>query len=106
MITIDDFKKLNLVVGEIIKATKIEGSDNLLLIEVDLGKEKRKIVSGIAREYNPGKLVGKQIVVLENLKPRTFFNQKSQGMLLAAETKKGAVLLIPEKPVKIGSKIT
>ena len=83
-ITIDDFDKLDLVVGEIVEAKKHPKADKLLVFKVNIGKEVRQIVSGIAKFYNPDNLVGKKVVVVKNLKPITLRGEMSHGMLMCA----------------------
>lgn len=104
MITFEDFKKLDLRVVKILKAENIEGSDKLLKLQIDLGEEKRQLVSGIAKFYQPEDLIGKQIIIIVNLEPRMIFGFESQGMLLAAGDSE-AVLLRPDKEVAPGTKI-
>ncbi|KKT81183.1 MAG: methionine--tRNA ligase subunit beta [Candidatus Yanofskybacteria bacterium RIFCSPHIGHO2_02_FULL_44_12b] len=107
MITIDDFKKIDLRVAKILEAEKVEGSDKLVKLQIDLGEElgKRQIVAGIGSIYTPELLVGKQIVVVANLEPRNLKGLESNGMLLAASDKDGPVLIIPESEVKEGAGI-
>ncbi|MGD9887483.1 MAG: methionine--tRNA ligase [Bacilli bacterium] len=83
-ITIDDFNKVDLRVGEVIEAKKLEGSDKLLVLQVKIEDKIRQIVSGIAFDYNPTDLIGKKIVVVANLKPIKLRGMLSEGMLLAA----------------------
>jgi methionyl-tRNA synthetase len=83
-ITIDDFDKLDLVVGEIVEAKKHPKADKLLVFKVNIGSEVRQIVSGIAKFYNPDELVGKKVVVVKNLKPITLRGETSHGMLMCA----------------------
>ena len=83
-ITIDDFDKLDLVVGEIVEAKKHPKADKLLVFKVNIGSEIRQIVSGIAKFYNPQDLVGKKVVVVKNLKPITLRGEMSHGMLMCA----------------------
>lgn len=105
VVNFEDFAKLEIKIGTIISAQKVEDADKLLKLEVDFGDEKRQIVSGIAQWYDPEDLVGKQIPVLVNLEPRTFRGIESQGMILAAEADGKAVLLEPLEEVPAGSKI-
>jgi methionyl-tRNA synthetase len=105
MISFEEFKKLDLRVAKIIKAEKVERSEKLLKLEIDLGEEKRQIVAGIAKFYQPKDLTGKEIVVIANLEPKAIFGLESQGMLLAADFEGKVVLLIPEKEVPAGTKI-
>lgn len=102
-VTFDEFQKLDIRVGKIVTATHISGSDKLLKLEVDIG-EKRQVVAGIAQSHSPGALVGKQVVLLANMKPAKLFGVESRGMILAADTD-GAVLLVPEKEVREGTKV-
>ena len=83
-IVIDDFVKIDLRVAQIIVAERIPKADKLLRLEVDLGYEKRQILSGIAEWYTPEELLGKKIVVIANLAPRKMRGLESHGMLLAA----------------------
>ena len=83
-ITIDDFDKLDLVVGEIVEAKKHPKADKLLVFKVNIGSEVRQIVSVIAKFYNPDDLVGKKVVVVKNLKPITLRGETSHGMLMCA----------------------
>ncbi len=83
-ITFEDFAKLELRVGIVRAAEKIKGSKKLLVLEVDIGSEQRQVVAGIATKYAPDALIGKQVVVITNLKPATIMGVSSQGMLLAA----------------------
>ena len=103
MISFDEFKKLDLRVGKILKAEPIEGSEKLVRLEVDLGLEQRQLVAGIAQHYAPDALVGRQIVVVANLEPRVLKGVESQGMLLAADMDGEPILLAPERDVPPGS---
>lgn len=105
VITFEDFQKLEIRVGTIVKAQEPEGSENILRLTVDLGKElgKRIVFAGIKKFYKTFDLKGKQIVVLTNLAPRKFFGEEGQGMLLAADVDGKPILLTPEKKVKKGS---
>lgn len=106
-ISFDHFQKLDMRVGTIKNVTLPEGSKKLYRIEVDCGEElgNKVIFSGIKEFYSPDDLIGKQIVVLLNLEPREFFNEKGEGMLLAADDNGTPFLLHPDKPIKDGSKI-
>lgn len=118
MISIDDFKKIELKAGTILSAERVEGSEKLIALTVDLGatdntddenglhgRDVRQIVAGIGNAYEPEVLVGKNIVVVANLEPRSLMGMESQGMLLAAEGESGPVLLMPEKEVVPGTKV-
>lgn len=103
----DDFKKLDLKVAKVIEAERIENSENLLKIRVTIGNEERQIVSGISKYYNPEDLVGKEVVIVANLKYRKFMGIESQGMLLAAEDDDETFsLLTVDKEVVPGGKVS
>ena len=98
MITFDDFTKMELKTGTIVEAEKMTKTKKLLVLKVDLGQEKRTIVSGIAESYRPEEVVGKKVTVLTNLQPRAIRGVESQGMLLMAEHKDGRLIFIsPEE---------
>ena len=112
-INIEDFKKVELRVAKVISAERVEGSDKLLKLMLDLGPEEmadlpagRQVVSGIAKSYNPEDLIGKEIIIVANLEPRSLMGLESQGMVLAAGGESGPVLLVPEKEVAPGTKIS
>lgn len=104
-ITFDDFEKLDLRVGKILKAEKVEKSKKLLKLEVDLGVEIRTIVSGIANFYDPTALIGKKVVVVANLKPAKLMGIESRGMLLSGSDDTNLELLNIQN-LKEGSKIS
>ena len=85
----DDFAKLDLRTGIILSAEKVEKADKLLKLEVDLGFEKRTIVSGIALHFKPEEIIGRQVVVVANLAPRKMKGIESNGMILMATDKEG-----------------
>jgi methionyl-tRNA synthetase len=106
-IVYDDFAKLELKAGTVIACEKVAKADKLLKLEVDLGTEKRTIVSGIALHYTPEEMVGKQVIVVTNLAPRKMKGIESQGMILTAEDSDGKLqLLKPENPVSPGSNVS
>jgi methionine--tRNA ligase beta chain len=104
-IRFEDFQKIDLRIGKVLEAEKVEGSEKLLKLIVDLGSEKRQLVAGIAKYYKPQDLIGKEIVVVANLEPKNLMGIESQGMLLAADVNGEPVILIPEKEVSPGTKI-
>ncbi len=85
-ISIDDFLKVELRVGEVKVAEKVKGADKLLRMEVDIGTEVRQIVAGIAKAYEPEKLIGRKVVIVANLQPRKLRGLESQGMIVAASS--------------------
>ena len=105
-ITIKDFEKIDLRTGIILSAEKIEKSKKLLKLTIDLGAEERQIIAGIAKDYSPDQIIGKQVIVVANLKEATLMGEISQGMILAANNKKNLVLsgfdreIMPGNPVK------
>lgn len=105
-ISIDDFAKVQLRVGRILEAEPLEGSDKLLKLQVVIDKEKRQIVAGIRAGYQPVDLIGRQVVVVANLKPATLRGVESQGMLLAAVDADGkAILLQPDREAPEGATV-
>lgn len=92
-VTFDDFLTLDMRVAEVIQAEKLKKADKLLKIYVDLGNEKRQIISGIAAYYEPEELVGKKVIVVANLKPVKLRGELSQGMILTGEDPDGRLSL-------------
>ena len=103
MVTFDDFSQLDIRIGTIVSAEKVEGLDKLLVLQIDLGDEKRQILAGIAEWYAPEDLVGIQIPILVNLEPRTIRGHESQGMMLAADVDGKPLFLSPTEEVPSGS---
>lgn len=96
LITIDDFAKIELVVGTVEKCEKHPSADRLLVSQINIGKETRQIVSGIAEYYSPEDMIGKKVIVVSNLKPAMLRGVESQGMILAGSKKKVLELLSVE----------
>ena len=106
-IQFDDFAKIDLKVGTITAAEKVEKADKLLKLEVDLGFEKRTIVSGIALHFKPEDIIGKQVVVVANLAPRKMRGIESEGMILMAEDKAGKLHFVnPDTLIDTGSNVS
>ena len=103
IISFDDFKKVDIRVGKILSAEKVEDSDKLLKLEVDFGTETRQIVAGIAQFYTPEALIGKECPFAYNLAPRTLKGIESQGMILCPSGENGPILLHPDKEIPPGS---
>ena len=93
-IEFDDFAKIDLRTGTIVSAEKVEKADKLLKLEVDLGSEVRTIVSGIAKHYEPQNIIGQRVTVVTNLAPRKMRGIESNGMILMAEDKDGALKFV------------
>jgi len=105
-IDITDFMKVKLQVGRVLEAEAIADSDKLLKLQVVIGEEKRQIVAGIRKSYTPEDLIGRQVIVVMNLKPAKLRGHESQGMLLAADGPDGqAILLQPEAEAPEGSSV-
>lgn len=105
MVNFDDFKKIEMKVAKVIAAERVEGSEKLLKLRVDLGAEERQIIAGIGKAYAPEDLLGKEIAIVANLEPRKLMGLESQGMVLCAAGESGPVLLCPEKEVPPGAEI-
>lgn len=105
-ITIDDFAKIQLSVGKVLTAEKVEKADKLLKMTVKVGQTDRTIVSGIAKWYKPEEMVGKEVVVVSNLKPAKLRGIVSEGMILCADDGKGNLCVVsPEKTMLSGSEV-
>lgn len=102
-ISFDDFTKMDIRTAKILSAKKVEKADKLLEIEVDLGIEKRTVVSGIAQHYKPEEIIGKEVLLLANLAPRKIRGVESKGMILMAENDQGELCLVsPTNPFGTG----
>jgi len=106
-IVFDDFSKIDLRIGTILSAEKVEKADKLLKLEIDLGFEKRTIVSGIALHFKPEEIINKQVVVVANLAPRKMRGIESNGMILMAEDKEGKLHFVsPGNVIDPGASVT
>jgi methionyl-tRNA synthetase len=105
MITIEDFKKIELRIARIKSAERVPGTARLIKMMIDLGTEERQIVAGIGEAYQPEELLGKDVVVVTNLQPARLRGVESNGMLLAAVDGTKVVLITPEKEVGLGSPV-
>lgn len=106
-IVYDDFARLDLKVGTILEAEKVEKADKLLKLKVDLGSEQRTIVSGIALHFNPADIIGRQVVVVANLAPRKMRGIESNGMILMAEDPGGKLHFVsPGDTIEPGSGVS
>ncbi len=104
-ITFEEFKRMDLRVGEVVKAEKVPGTDKLVKLEVNIGTETRTMVAGVADVYSPEELEGKKLVVIVNLKPAVIRGIESQGMLLAAEVGGKAIIPFFEADVPAGAEV-
>jgi methionyl-tRNA synthetase len=105
-ITINDFSRVDMRAGRITRAEKVDGSKKLLKLQVDMGYEQRQIVSGIAKHFTPEELEGKSVVIAANLQPAIIRGIESQGMLLMVGDDLNLRLLVPDKDVPLGSKVS
>ncbi|HEV8720860.1 MAG TPA: methionine--tRNA ligase subunit beta [Candidatus Binatia bacterium] len=106
MISIDEFRKIELRVATIRSAEPHPNADKLMVLQIDLGSEQRQICAGIRSHYTAEELVGRQIVVVANLETAKLRGLDSQGMLLAASDEGRVIMLTPEKSVQAGSKVS
>jgi len=103
MITIEDFRKIELKVAVIKEVTEHPNADKLYIVTVDLGDKTKQLVAGIRLSYQKEELIGKQVVVVDNLEPAVLRGVESQGMLLAASDESGIAIISPVREVKLGS---
>ena len=103
MASIEDFRKLELKVAEIKEVIEHPDADRLYIVKVDLGGKEKLIVAGIRNYYQKEDLIGKQVVVVDNLDSAVLRGVESQGMLLAGSDEDGIVIISPEKKLKLGS---
>jgi len=105
-IMFDEFAKLDLRVARVIEAEKVENTDKLLKLQIEIGDEKRQIIAGVAKNYEPDELIGKKIIIVSNLEPVKIRGIESNGMLLAAEDSQGNFSLLGlDRDVESGAKI-
>jgi methionine--tRNA ligase beta chain len=105
-VSFEEFSQIDLRVGKIAKAELVSGSRNLIKMLIDVGSgEIRQAVAGVAQYYSPKDLEGKHVAVIANLQPKRMFGLESTVMILAAEDEKTVSVLMPDRSVKVGSKI-
>ena len=103
MATIDDFKKIELRIGEIKEVDDHPNADRLYVVKVDLGDKTKQLVAGIKSSYQKEELLGKQVVVVDNLDPAQLRGVQSEGMLLASSDEEGIAIISPLRKMKLGS---
>ena len=103
MATIEDFRKIELKIGQIKEVNDHPDADRLYVINVEIGEKTKQIVAGIKNFYNKEDLVGKQVVVVDNLESVQLRGVESQGMLLASQDEGGICVISPERKMKTGS---
>ena len=103
MITIEDFRKLELKVAQIKEVSEHPNADRLYVITLDVGEKTKQVVAGIRGSYQKEELIGKQVVLVDNLEPVVLRGVESQGMILAASDENGVSIVSPLKEMKLGS---
>ncbi|MFA4989586.1 MAG: methionine--tRNA ligase subunit beta [Candidatus Omnitrophota bacterium] len=103
MATIEDFRKIELKVAQIKEVSEHPNADKLLILILDLGEKTKQVVAGIKGSYTREALLGKYVVVADNLEPAVLRGIESQGMVLAGSDESGVVIISPERPLKLGS---
>ena len=103
MVTIEDFRKLELIVGQIKEVNDHPDADRLYVVKVDTGHGEKQLVAGIRKSYTKEQLVGRRVIVVNNLEPAVIRGQESQGMILAASDCEGISVLAPDRAVVLGS---
>jgi len=106
IISIDEFKKVDLRVADVLEAKQVAGADKILELRIKIGSETRSLAAGIAQHYAPESLVGRKIIVVANLEPRRVRGIESQGMLLAASHDGRISLLGVDGDVPSGSPVS
>jgi len=105
MVSIQEFQKLELVIAKILDVKEHPNADRLYVIKVNTGSEERQLVAGIRPSYTPDELIGKCVVIANNIEPATIRGEESQGMILAASDEHGMSVLLPDKEVALGSRV-
>lgn len=106
-IVFDDFSKLDIRIGKVVAAERMEKSNKLLKLTINSGVDARTILSGIAQHYTPEEMLGKNVTFIANLAPRKMMGTMSQGMILMAEDKDGKLrLVLPDSDVEPGSSVS
>lgn len=105
MVSLAQFQELVIKVALVTQVTAHPHADRLYVVRIDTGGVEKEVVAGIRPAYSPEALTGKQIVVVDNLEPATIRGVTSQGMLLAASDPAGIAVLVPDRPVAIGSRV-
>ena len=103
MVTIDDFKKIELIVAQIKEVKEHPNADRLYVLKVDTGQEEKQLIAGIRQSYTKEQLVGRRVVVVNNMQPAVIRGEESNGMILAVTDEQGIVLLSVEREIPLGS---
>ena len=112
MINIDEFSKVELKIAKVLEAERVEGSEKLIKMSLDVGDKDeagefvpRQVLAGIGKTYEPADLIGKQIVIVANLEPRSLMGLESHGMIVAGSDDQGVVIVTPERELPPGTKL-
>ena len=105
MASLEEFQKIDLRIGQVVEAALHPNADRLLVLQVDLGTERRQVVAGIKATYQPEQLIGRTVALVANLDPAMIRGVESQGMVLATQDEQGIVLLTTERAATPGSRI-
>jgi len=103
MVTIEEFKKIEIIIAQIKEVSDHPNADRLYIVKIDTGKEEKQLVAGIRKSYTKEELVGRRVVVINNLEPAVIRGEKSEGMILVASDENGMAILAPDKNVALGS---
>lgn len=106
MVSIEDFKKVEMIVVQIKEAKEHPNADKLYVLKVDTGEEERQLVAGIRSAYSTEELIGRRAIIVKNLEPATIRGEESQGMILAVSDENGISILAPERDVALGSRVS
>ena len=105
MVSFEEFKKLDIRIAKILEVKEHPNADKLFILKIDTGEKQKQIVAGIRNFYKKQDLLGKQIVVIDNLEPVTIRGESSEGMLLAAQGDDSISVLIPDRSIRTGAKV-
>lgn len=112
MINIDEFSKVELKIAKILKAERVDGSEKLIKMSLDVGDKNetgefipRQVLAGIGKTYEPANLINKQIVIVANLEPRTLMGIESHGMIVAGSDDAGIAIISPDRDLPPGTKL-
>ena len=103
MVTIEDFRKIEIRVGQIKEVKEHPNADRLYLVKVDVGSEEKQVVAGIRKFYTPEELIGRRVMVVNSLEPAVIRGEPSNGMILAVSDEKGLSLLTIDRDIALGS---
>lgn len=103
MPSIEDFKKFEFIVAQIKEVKEHPNADRLYVVKVDTGTEVKQLVAGIRKSYTPEQLIGRRVIIINNLEPAVIRGEESRGMILAATDEQGLSILAPDRDVLLGS---